>query len=59
MLSEINPGFHRVLSCVPGAIEANREDGLVAAIVVTVGASGIDEDVGICVCETPDVGKIT
>ena len=52
-------GFHGVLRCVVGAVEAAPEDGTVGTLVVAVGTNGVDEDIGGCTCAAPDVGKIT
>lgn len=51
-------GFHAVLRCVVGAVEAGPEDGGVGALVEAIGADGIDEDVGGCSGPAPEIGEI-
>ena len=38
--------------------EAGREDGLVGAFVETVVANWVDEDVGVCAGEAPEVVEV-
>ena len=43
---------------VDGAFEAGREDGLIGAFVVTVVAKWVDEDVGVCAGEAPEIVEV-
>ena len=45
--------FHGVLRCVEGAVEASPKDGSVGALVVAVGADGVDENGGGCAGPAP------
>ena len=44
---------------VDGAGEAGREDGVIGAFVETVVAQWVDEDVGVCAGETPEVVEVS
>lgn len=50
--------LHGVLGLTVATIEAGPEDGLVGALVLTVAADGVHEDVGRSTGETPKVGKV-
>lgn len=46
------------MRCVVGAVQAGPEDGSDGALVVAVGADGVDEDVGGGSGSAPEIGEV-